>query len=69
MSIDERDYAKALNRRDAYGIVVAHLISWFSTPIHEREPFEIDDYQAMMMDARLMDDDYQLTEMAKELFK
>jgi hypothetical protein len=56
----------ALNTRDAYGIVVSHLIEWFADG--ENGDLEIEDYRAIMMGADLMDDDYQLRPMARELF-
>ena len=62
----ELELAKALNRRDAYGGIVSQLINWFSDD--ESGPFEREDFQAAMMDAGLMDEDYQLRPFARELF-
>lgn len=46
-------------------MVVARLIDWFIDG--ENGPFCTVDYQAIMMDTGLMNDEYELLPMAKEL--
>ena len=66
--VGERDYIKALNERDAYGAVVSWLMGWFNGPLDEIAPIEFVDFQAIMMNAGMMDDEYNLTETAKILY-
>jgi hypothetical protein len=49
---------------EAYAAVVARLIDWFSVSPDEQDIFALEDYQAVMMDAGLMNEDYELVEPA-----
>jgi hypothetical protein len=49
---------------EAYATVVARLIDWFSVSPDEQDIFALEDYQAIMRDAGLMSEDYELVEPA-----
>lgn len=68
-SIAEAEIAiiEALNQRDAYAVVVARLIDWFRDK--SNGSFELCDYQAIMRDADLMDEECRLVPMAMELIR
>ncbi len=71
----EQELAQMLNERDAFAQVVFRLMEWFSAPASETPPFELADFQAIMMDAGLMDqEEYHVflggaREMAKSIRK
>ena len=64
---EPQEIAELRNAHDAYRQVVFRLMEWFAGPVDEMAPFELPDFQALMLDERLMDEDYEYAGYAAEM--